>query len=266
MIKNLKYLFKVFITIILFGGCEKVADFYIGIPFQPEFLTDDFTAGLNIFGIVRPDTSEKGVNNSFVHVQQVIRAIGDSAENIEIKNAQVTLIRKSQLQVADSFLLKMDSVLHHQRNYYPVKDLSPKAGESYELKCSSDNLPVLWAFTTIPNEPVIQQRSVHQKAIEFEIAADSTAFMYVIYLVQNNMQVFKKVILADRGKNHMVSIPENTISGSELMVFAYDTNLANYIANSNTAFNINKYKQYDDQVEGGYGVFGSLNFSKTIIE
>ena len=66
-------LFTIFSLLIIYS-CEEVADYYLGFNQQPEIIENTFEPGLNLFGILRPD-SKQGFNKSFVFVQQLWPAL-----------------------------------------------------------------------------------------------------------------------------------------------------------------------------------------------
>jgi hypothetical protein len=243
--------------ILLFNSCEKTADFYFGLTMQPDFVVDDFNPGLNIFGIIRPD------DKSFVHVQKVIRAVGDTTTDLEIKNATIVVYPLINGQVADtlSFLTDNENSLSYNQ-YKPVESFFPVPGQSYELKCIAEGLPELGAVTSIPSEPEIYFPSLQVTSgkIEFEILTDTSAYLYIIYL-KGGESVQRILLLPAQNRHTAVTLNTTVTENMELFIYACDQNLANYMINSNTAFNINKFRQYDNQVTNGYGVFGSLNFT-----
>lgn len=247
----------------LFESCEKVAEYYLGIPLQPDFITEDFKPGLNIFGIIRPD-SANGNNMSFVHVQKVIKATGDTTKDLEIKNAEIFIFPLVNNSTTDtiSFILNKDTTGTYTR-YGPVGIFSPLAGHTYELKCMAVGLPDLGGLTRIPLKPGIIGLSNSSGLVQFDILPDTNTFLYKVYLIHDTNILYNQTFLPAGQENVHVQINVSIPIGTDLFVYAYDENLANYIANSNVAFNINAFRQYDNQVTNGYGVFGSLNFIKT---
>ena len=76
----------VVIFVLIVTGCKKMVDFYLGMPLQPTIDENTFVPGLNIFGIIRPD-STGGYNNSYIMLQKVLPAIGigDSLKLIPLR-------------------------------------------------------------------------------------------------------------------------------------------------------------------------------------
>lgn len=55
--RTIKYHCLTLIFLILAAGCEKIVDYYIGIPQQPKLTEEADTDQLNIFGVLRPDSA-----------------------------------------------------------------------------------------------------------------------------------------------------------------------------------------------------------------
>lgn len=257
----MKKLFCILLICFTFS-CEKAVEYYFGINMQPDFLEDDFVPGLNIFGVIRTDSTDD-INGSFVYIQKVIRAVGDSLSEIEIDSADVCIYRLEKGDATDTILFNQLNISDSSyRSYVPQTDFIPVQGQTYELKCSASGLPELGGITNIPFQPEITNLSVLHNKIEFDIIADTTAFMYKIYLLRGDEVFYSNILLPSSGAYTHFSFNGEASQASRIVIYSYDKNLAAYTANSNTEFNINNYRQYDNQVNNGYGVFGSVNYLK----
>lgn len=257
----MKKLFCILLICITFFSCEKAVEYYFGINMQPDFLEDDFVPGLNIFGVIRTDSTDN-INGSFVYIQKVIRAVGDSVSEIEIDSADVCIYRLENGVATDTILFYQSNINDSSYNYIPQTDFIPVHGQTYELKCSASGLPELGGITTIPLQPEITNLSVLHDKIEFDIIDDTTTFMYKIYLLRGAEVFYSNILIPSSGTLTHFSFNGEASQASRIIIYSYDKNLAAYTANSNTEFNINNFRQYDNQVNNGYGVFGSVNYLK----
>jgi hypothetical protein len=244
-----------------FWGCKEAVDFYIGIPLQPKFEEDSFIPGLNIFGIIRLD-STSSINNSFVDIQKAVPAVG--SEDSIYTDTTLVYIEQINSSIEDStceFKLGNYNNTFKQDYYRPTCNFKPKSGDIYRIECTHTGLPVLTAHTIVPEKPVLIKESVYlnQKLLFFELLYDSTIFMYDIYIFSNGYISGSKRIPASTEGNTEVEV--NLISDfvDSIETFSYDFNLANYYLTSNVSLNFNKYRESFSEVENGYGVFGSLN-------
>ena len=69
MKKKQIYIVSLGLALLLFS-CE----YYIGLNQQPKFVNKHTEEGLNVFGLLRPDSTE-GFNKSFVYVNRVFPAL-----------------------------------------------------------------------------------------------------------------------------------------------------------------------------------------------
>jgi hypothetical protein len=81
------------VLINLLASCKEVADFYLGIPMQPKFEKNSYVPGLNIFGILRPD-STGSYNNSFIEIQKVMPAVSKN-DSLNVDTVYVQLTNES---------------------------------------------------------------------------------------------------------------------------------------------------------------------------
>ena len=242
------------------GSCE----YYLGINQQPEFRDQNVEEGLNIFGLLRPD-SAGGYNKSFVYAQQIwpVLEIGgyliltDLSVRVEkLVDDEVTGTIEFPLVPSDSFFT--DTL------YRPLENFVLRAGERYRLTCQSESLPDAIGETVIPFPPAIRENTVlvEGRTVSFTLSADSLTGMIDIYLVAGDeSQLIDRIVPSGMSDTEVeLTLPQDP-GGMQLKLFAYDANLAVYIGNSNTSLNFNKYRTTFSTLESGYGVFGSLNFS-----
>ena len=142
----------------LFSGCEKVTDFYIGIPEQPDFKNSDFHPGMNILGILRPD-NKNGLNMSFVYIQKVLPATSAFSEELNIPDATVRIFEPG---VGDSVLFRYDnpSRTFSDSAYRSVIPFNPQKGKMYGVVCHYAGLPDAVGIARMPDPPAIDLTSV----------------------------------------------------------------------------------------------------------
>jgi hypothetical protein len=123
-------------------------------------------------------------------------------------------------------------------------------------------LPVLTAETVFPNQPVIVNDSVSvaNNKVQFSLNADTTAFLYDVYLFIGTDQTYQRVLRAKTGSTTIelnADIP--VVAGAKLLIYAYDKNLSEYLTAANLFYKPNTYRPPFSTVENGYGCFGSMN-------
>jgi hypothetical protein len=256
---------KPIILLLLLTGlwaCQETLDIFLGIPLQPKIEENNYQPGLNIFGILRPD-STSNFNNSFVHVQKVAPAVDNypefTADSLIVKDAIVNI---GELEnAAHLFSYTTHNNLFTEPQYRPSEGFKVEAGKKYSIACEKEELPLLSSATIVPEKPEIVSESIikTEKNLYFEITADSSAFMYDVIAYSNNVATNSQRIVSLVYSNTPVIIMDSKID--RLEIYAYDYNLADYFATSNTSLNFNKYRKTFGNVKGGYGVFGSLNFA-----
>jgi hypothetical protein len=252
-----------YITIILVSliACKETTDFYLGIPLQPKFEENSYTPGLNIFGVLRSD-STGNYNNSFIEIQKVMPALGNN-DSIEVDTVLVNIENISGTSPYFSYGFKLtngDSTFK-KSNYRPVTPFDPKPGDIYAIVCEYPDLPVLRATTIIPNKAEILFESYFttNEFLSFEILSDSTFFMLDVYLYSGGTIILSSRYATENNANTLIEMSVNGTSVDSVIIFSYDYNMAKYYLTSNTSLNFNKYRNSYSTVENGYGVFGSLN-------
>jgi hypothetical protein len=247
----------------VFITCSETADIYLGIPLQPKIDENNFEPGLNIIGSIRPDFSDT-INKSFVHVQEVAPAINNYPEftidSLIIRDANVLITDNNNNEYEFSYT-QYDS-LFNERQYRPKTNFVPEPGMLYKINCTYNDLPVLSSSTIVPKKPVLLENTFLMSGnnLYFEIEADTTSFMYEIYVYNNKQNTGYARVVSSFTENTPVEIILSENNAKTIEIYAYDYNLASYYITSNTSLNFNKYRKTFGNVENGYGVFGSLNF------
>jgi hypothetical protein len=250
------------LLVLTLSSCNELVDFYIGIPLQPKLENKEFVPGLNILGILNPDSTGP-YNNSFVHLEQILPAVGDTLSEIEVNDGLVEILKIDPV-TADSLNLFSRSNpenLFQKDDYRPDSLFKPREGEVFLVRCTAAGLPVLTAITRIPMKPVIPQSGIliSPQKINFKVLTDSSCHLLDVYLICVKNTLFKRII-PDPVKGVEISFSMGTnLQATELVICAYDRNLASYYTNSNISLNFNKYKRAYSLVENGYGVAGAVN-------
>ena len=259
MKKKQIYIVSLGLALLLFS-CE----YYIGLNQQPKFVNKHTEEGLNVFGLLRPDSTE-GFNKSFVYVNRVFPALELEGYDI-LKPAFVKIDKIVQDSLTESvvFSLLPSQTVRTDTVYRPATYFSPEAGERYRLTCKYEGMPDAIGETIIPSKPQIDPETIiiDRKMISFSLLPDSLTGMVDIYQIadnDNHLLVSRLVTFPDRKTDVEIILPFDH-SGTRLMICAYDQNMAAYIGNSNISLNFNKYRTTISTLISGFGVFGSMNF------
>ncbi len=240
-----------------------MVDYYLGVPLQPVIDRNTFSAGLNIFGIIRPD-STSGYNNSYIMLQKVLPATG-SSDSFEIDTAQVTVSFGSKdPEIAVCYFMPADYNGTFKNDYYrPMCGLHPHAGDTFRVECRYMELPVLKGVTVVPNKPLLLENTFSKtdNSVSFDIKHDTTIYMFDIYLYYEGRIVNYSRIPAAKNTDTQIKFSSFKSDADSLVIYGYDYNFAKYYLTSNTSLNFNKYRETYSTVEDGYGVFGSLNLA-----
>lgn len=258
-----RHLLYCFLLSLVIFSCNDVADVYLGIPLQPQLDDDNYEPGLNIIGVLRPDRTDS-ISMSFVHVQEVAPAIDNYPEfaidSLLVKTAEVYVVD----ELSDTFMFFYTDYdkLFNDYQYRPSNEFQVRTGVEYKIVCTYHELPELTSSTIIPAEPELLSGSISygNGKLSFSIKMDSTAFMYEVYARSAEAVVAYARVVPTHEENTDIELSVGTLEPTEILIYAYDFNLATYYATSNTSLNFNKYRRAYGNVEGGYGVFGSLNF------
>ena len=259
MKKKQIYIVSLGLALLLFS-CE----YYIGLNQQPKFVNKHTEEGLNVFGLLRPDSTE-GFNKSFVYVNRVFPALELEGYDI-LKPVFVKIDKIVQDSLTESvvFSLLPSQTVRTDTVYRPATYFSPGAGERYRLTCIYEGMPDAIGETIIPSKPQIDPETIiiDRKMISFSLLPDSLTGMVDIYQIadnDNHLLVSRLVTFPDRKTDVEIILPFDH-SGTRLMICAYDQNMAAYIGNSNISLNFNKFRTTISTLMSGFGVFGSMNF------
>lgn len=252
----------IFIIVTMLSGCQKLTDFYIGIPEQPDFKQSEFQKGMNIMGILRPDNKDS-INMSFVYIQKVLPATSDFSEELKIIDATVKIYTPGtgdsiQFTYDNPYLAFSDSM------YRPLMTFQPQTGKVYGVICHYPGLPDAVGETRMPDPPAIDLASakITGSTFTFSVKPDTTIKLLDVYLIGPKSSAFlNRIVPTDTSSTTIQVDITGLSSGSILRVFGYDDNLAAYYANTNTSLNLNKFRTTYSTLISGYGVFGALNYS-----
>ena len=257
--------FIIFIIVFLITSCEQATDYYIGIPQQPEFTENGFVPGLNIFGVLRPDSGDHR-NNSFVFVQQVYRAL-DIPDFYIIKDASVVVYEWTAGVKTDSavFQLYPPDYNFSDTLYRAPQNFNPVVGRRYEIVCNHSDLPEALGYAYFPPPPVINDVEVIQteNKVRFSVLPDSLIGLIDVYISAEESSGFLDRFVPNDTAALQVQLQiPSELTNPELTIYAYDANLTNYYANSNISLNFNKYRTTISTLNSGFGVFGALNYTR----
>ena len=246
---------------LLFNSCKDTAQAYLGTYLQPQFDDNSYVPGLNIFGILRTD-STGNFNNSFVEIQKVMSAVAED-DSLSVGDVIVTVKRYTLAGETDSYnfiLTNYDSIFS-DTYYRPAISLNTDPGDIFSIECDYPDLPVLTAHTIIPDKASIVPETYNQtsEGLFFEIKDDSTFYMLDVYFYKHNTLIASNRYATETGINTSVDVPLTSIKIDSVVIYSYDYNMAKYCLSSNTSLNFNKYRNSFSTVDNGYGVFGSLN-------
>ena len=257
-----KQCFKCLVFVILAflgNSCE----YYLGLDQQPKFRNQNIEEGLNIFALLRPD-SIGAYNRSSVYVHKVLPVM--QAEGFYIlQNTDIKIKKIVDEEITDivSFPLVPSNAIFADTSYRPVSFFAPQAGERYRIVCKHADYPEARGETIIPPQPEIKQNSltIRGREVSFTLSPDTLIGMFDIYQLSNNIHIpLSRIVPSTDGE---INVELNFLfnpSGTKLLLFAYDHNMAAYIGNSNISLNFNKFRTTISTLESGFGVFGSMNF------
>lgn len=250
-------------TITFIASCTKDDLYDIVLGPQPVFIGDNtFLPGLNIFGIIRPD-SIASQPMTYVHVEKTRPAISNKPDSFRVTDAQVILYKIENNIEIDSIILTYSNPgsVFIREEYRPGK-FNPQAGEHYKIVCRKTGLPELTGETVVPAVPQLEGNMVNIKGniVQFDITGDTSATMYDVYLVADSNTYMQRIIREKNGNSH-INIIVNKVpkAGARLTIFAYDRNLSEYFNEANVFIKPNTYRPPFSNVQNGYGCFGSLN-------
>lgn len=263
--KKSKTYILILLFIIIINSCKEATDFYLGIPLQPRFEDNNFQEGLNIFGIIRVDSTGR-YNNSFVEVQKIIPAIG-TEDSILVDTSKVYLEHIVNQEIYEFSLTDFDSTFS-QTYYRPKHGFNPHAGDVFKIECIYAELPILTAYTIVPEVPKwdINSILIEDNIVRFDLKPDSTIFMYDLYVFSNGfISGYSRLAAENDSSDTRVFLEYSGEKADSILAFGYDYNLATYYLTTNISLNFNKYRESFSIVENGFGVFGSINSNVLIL-
>lgn len=224
-------------------------------------MTDSpFEPGLNVFGVMKCGTNFDSVNYHF-EVQNLLE-LQDWSEGFDVTDAQIQLKRMSPNGDTFTYDLIYDVI-----SGYGNSNIETKPGDRWEYQCVKDTFKVT-ASCLVPNLPVITNASVEGNAIKFTVEADTSAFIYLAYVLHGE-NILTEYKIPQVGSTTEWSIQTTWEISSEpvlLYVCAYDQNLREYQTTSNTFFKPNAFRPAFSTVDGGYGTFGAIAISRVSIQ
>jgi hypothetical protein len=226
---------------------------------QPSYLQRiKHRAGLNVFGILRPDSSD-GLPLSYVHVEFSYPA-DEMPDSTIVSDAQVRIKKSNGTAVTDSCDLVYSDFEIFPTREFRDRSFFPMQG-TYQLICRKEGFPVLTAETTMPSVPVIQSGIIHQfkNVLSFSICRDENVGLYEVVL-QGQGWLIRDRFLRPSSGDVPVSLPLHGVppGASLLVVYAFDINMSEYLT-VNMSLKPNIYQKDFSTVQNGYGCFGSLN-------
>jgi hypothetical protein len=245
----------IFTLMISLSGCSKIAEYYVGLNFQPDMEENGFQQGLNVFGVLKAGPSFDTVNHYF-EVQQLLPLNG-SFDTMAISLADIQLKR---------IAANGDVQIYHPTNrndgVYFDQSITTAPGDQWFFSCQYDTALVK-SQCFVPNAPKLVGgvETTKEDSILFTIESDTTAYLYQVYLLNGNNFLTEKRV-PQKGVNTSFAFKPNwtVTEGTNLVyVFAYDWNMEKYISTSNIFFKPNAYRPCFTTVEGGYGTFGAVS-------
>jgi hypothetical protein len=243
------------ISAMLFAGCADIGEYYVGLNMQPDMSEAPFEPGLNVFGIVKTGPSFDTANHYF-EVHQLADLFNFEEENLIVVDANIILTR--QTAGGEVFTYRPEIT---PDSTYVDREIKVGAGDQWFYTCSYDSF-LVESQCIVPAEPQINADiKLNGNHLGFSIQPDTTAFMYGVYVIENDNVAFEQ-ILPVPGQVTQVDLslewpPEK--GRGKVFVFAYDENFRTYYATSNTFFKPNAYRPAFTTVDGGYGVFGAVS-------
>ena len=246
-----KSLVAVLILLVTFwSGCD--------LPWEPgpmptKLIDTEFEKGLNVFGLLRDD----GISgSSFIRVERAIEVDEfNDTMSVDIRSADVTIMHNASSAVY-SFQFEEDT---SRGNLFFNPYFTPVEGETYTLEVKAESFPTIFASTTIPQRPGIQNSSFSENFFIFDLIMTEDTGMYEVYLfLEGGGAIYEKVINdGNQKKKLFLKIPDSYGSPYLLNIYGYDPKLTEY-TNAAVTLRWNTYQEMVTTVEGGYGTFGAV--------
>ena len=246
-----KSLVAVLILLVTFwSGCD--------LPWEPgpmptKLIDTEFEKGLNVFGLLRDDGI---LGSSFIRVERAIEVDEfNDTMSVDIRSADVTIMHNAS-SAACSFQFEEDT---SRGNLFFNPYFTPAEGETYTLTVKAESFPTIFASTTIPQRPGIQNSSFSENFFIFDLIMTEDTGMYEVYLfLEGGSAVYEKVINDGNQKKKLsLKIPDSYGSSYLLNIYGYDPKLTEY-TNAAVTLRWNTYQEMVTTVEGGYGTFGAV--------
>jgi len=258
----MKYKFSIVFILLamLISSCVKIGEFYVGLTMQPDMENSPFEPGLNVYGVVKCGVDFDSVNYHF-EVQRMLDLL-DWSEGMEVCDAKIHLKRITANGEEYSYDL---SLLADSINY-GCNGMETLPGDRWIYRCIEDTFEVT-ASCLVPNLPVIQNTQLVENSIRFEVMADTSAYLYLIYVFQGeNLHTEYKIPSINQDTKFSTDLEWN-VNDEPVLVYvcAYDENLRKYQTTSNTFFKPNAFRPSFSTVDGGYGTFGAIAIQSVVL-
>lgn len=259
MKRSIQFLQSVkFILGIFFLQCT---DYFTAPGPQPHFIEPvEFEQRFNVFGVLRPDSSETGLPLSFILVESTF--LDEYPSHFE-QGLEVFVMSVEKGQVLDTIPFFYTNFGVFQDTTFRNPQFFPVSGKTYRLECRKPGYPTLTGETTVADVPQLVENSLHVSAnqIQFSLKRDENVGLYEIVLLGDHGNQFHRILPTDSDSVPIsIRIPQG-LRFSFVFIYAYDVHLSEYLT-ANISIKPNVYQPSFSTVKNGYGCFGSLNIAK----
>lgn len=256
-------LVALFSMLAVFSSCVKVGEWFIGLNLQPNMENSLYKPGLNVFGVLKTGPGFDTINHHF-EVQQLLDML-DWDNGIEISDAKITLARMADNGTTIEYFYPK----HKADGLYFASSLAILPTEKWFYTCVYDTF-IVSAECIVPNMPRLMNNHpvIDKNQIKFDVVPDTTAFMYLAYIMQDEHFAMEQKIANQHNVTSFIVEPDWEISEAsiKLYLFAFDKNMMTYQTTSNTFFKPNAYRPSFSTVQGGFGTFGAISSSLYVIK
>ena len=257
----MRYKFSILFILlaILISGCVKIGEFYVGLTMQPDMEDSPFEPGLNVYGVVKCGADFDSVNYYF-EVQRMLDMLDWSA-GMEVDDAKIHLHRITAQGVEFDYDLS-----YYDDSTYRNDSIKTLSGDRWTYRCAEDTFEVT-SSCMVPNLPVIQNAQLTDNRVSFEVKADTSAYLYLVYVFQGENIHTEYKTPSINGNTEFLTDLEWEVSDEPIFVYvcAYDENLRKYQTTSNTFFKPNAFRPSFSTVDGGYGTFGAIAIQSVVL-
>lgn len=246
---------QLILIIILFCGCDLPTD---PGPMPTTIIETPFRPGLNVFGVLRDDTSSHYSYIAVDRAYEIEEAYEDQSDSW-LDTALVTV-------TCDTNVWNFN--FSEASPYGPVylnDDFIPVAGQRYDLLVEHPGLPDLKAQTIFPFPPAVTRDSISIAKGDIKIIApaDENIVMYDVYVYSEDHYTSRRIV-SNRSRQVAV-IPLAELSGSlqTVRIYGYEENLASYLTNQ-MSIKPNTYNELVITVTNGYGCFGGVSVKSIV--